>query len=123
MNVLEWIKSCTRYTYENDDVFLRILSERGLDATDSIANATTEQKELMQADLIFTSIFLSPSSTSSISISHNGFSKQVGAETDLYQGKKIEFARYIYKKYNDPNYDIMSSSQRPIKFIQITDKI
>ena len=46
----------------------------------------------MTADIIFTAVLLSPSSTASQSASHNNFQRTVGSETDIYQSNKISYA-------------------------------
>jgi dissimilatory sulfite reductase (desulfoviridin) alpha/beta subunit len=75
----------------------------------------------MTADIIFTAILLSPSNTSSLQQSHNGFQKTVGSEQDFYQDEKIKYAIKIYNKYDDERAEILENSRRKIKFIPIED--
>ena len=84
-------------------------------------NITKRQRELMTADLIFTAILLSPSNTSSLSQSHNGYQKTVGAEQDFYQDDKIKYAIRIYNIYGDERAEILESVKRKIRFIPIED--
>jgi hypothetical protein len=66
---------------------------------------------------------LSPSSVSSHSEQHNGFQRTVGAETDNSQRQKITYAKLVYKKYNDPRFDILTETNRQIRIIPITDTL
>jgi len=124
MTILEWMKASTRYGIE-DITFKKIAFDREItDADlDDASTLTVQQKELLQADIIFTAILLSPSNTSSISASHNGYQKTVGAEYDTYRNEKLAFAMYIYKKYNDPKYDLINTAGQKIKLIPIEDVI
>ena len=80
-----------------------------------------KQKDLMTADIIFTAVLLSPSSTPSLQQSHNGYQKTVGSETDYYQDEKIKYAIQIYNKYDDEKAGILESVRRKIKFLPIED--
>lgn len=120
MTILEWLKASTRYTFE-ETTFQKIALDREINDADDATTLTIRDKELLQADIIFTAVMFSPSSTSSQSASHNGFSKSIGSETDLYQGKKISYALSVYKKYEDPNYDILNDSRPTIKLLTIED--
>ena len=68
-------------------------------------------------------VLLSPSSTASQSASHNNFQRTVGSETDIYQSNKISYALGIYKRYNDPNYEVLISARPKIKLLKIIDVI
>lgn len=124
MTVLEWLKARTRYSF-NDDTLTTIALDRGCDPSDDFygGTVTDKQKELMKADIIFTAVLLSPSNTSSLSQSHNGFQKTIGQEQDFYQDKKIAYAIQIYKKYDDENAAILESTKKKIKQIPIVDVI
>lgn len=124
MTVLEWLAASCRYSFESD-IFVRIAEDRGIeepDVTES-KDLTAEQKELMTADIIFTAMMLSPSSTSSKSVSHNNFQKTIGSETDIYQNDKISFALAIYKRYDDPKYEALAAMKPKIKLLKIVDVI
>mgnify|MGYP006892946602 FL=1 len=103
---------------------MRIALDRGITAVNEDAmTLTQEQKDLMTADIIFTAVLLSPSSTASQSASHNNFQRTVGSETDIYQSNKISYALGIYKRYNDPNYEVLISARPKIKLLKIIDVI
>ena len=119
MTILEWLSSSCRYSFE-ENTFMRIALDRGItDVNEDAMTLTQEQKDLMTADIIFTAVLLSPSSTASQSASHNNFQRTVGSETDIYQSNKISYALGIYKRYNDPNYEVLISARPKIKLLKI----
>lgn len=122
MTVLEWLSSKTRYTFD-ENTFKSIILDRGCDPTeDAYDNSVTQkQKDLMIADTIFEAVMLSPSSTPSLSQSHNGYQKTIGSETDVFQSRKIDYALAIYKKYNDEKYEILNGTIDRIKVVAIED--
>ena len=123
MTVLEWLKAATRYTFE-DITFEKIALDRGCEPTDSVydeESVTLKQRELMTADIIFTAVLLSPSSTPSLQQSHNGYQKTIGSETDYYQDDKIKYAIEIYNKYDDDKADILGSVKKKIRTLSIVD--
>ena len=122
MTVLEWLSSKTRYTFD-DDTFKSIALDRGCDPDEDAygGNVTQQQKDLMIADTIFEAVMLSPSSTPSLSQSHNGYQKTIGSETDVFQSKKIDYALAIYKKYGDEKYEILNGTIDRIKIVAIED--
>lgn len=126
MTVLEWLVASTRYTFD-EQTFVKIALDRGCNPSDDVygANVTKEQRELMTADIIFTAVLLSPSSTPSLQQSHNGYQKTIGSETDYYQDDKIQYAIRIYNTYNDDRAETLESlaNKRKIKFIPIVDVI
>lgn len=123
MTILEWLSSSCRYSFE-ENTFMRIALDRGItDVNEDAMTLTQEQKDLMTADIIFTAVLLSPSSTASQSASHNNFQRTVGSETDIYQSNKISYALGIYKRYNDPNYEALISARPKIKLLKIIDVI
>ena len=123
MTVLEWLKASTTYTRFNEDNFVKIALDRECDPEDEVygENVTKRQRELMTADVIFAAVLLFPSNTSSLSQSHNGYQKTIGAEQDFYQDEKIKYAIRIYNIYGDERAEILESVKRKIKFIPIKD--
>ena len=87
MTVLEWLKASTTYTRFDEQNFVKIALDRECNPDDDVygENVTKRQRELMTADIIFTAVLLSPSNTSSLSQSHNGYQKTIGQEQDFYQ--------------------------------------
>lgn len=122
MTVLEWLKKKTRYSFTEGN-FEVIALDRGVQPMDDVygANVTKRIRDLMEADIIFTAVLLSPSNTASLSQSHNGYQKTIGQEQDFYQNDKIKYAIGIYQKYEDNKADILMNMQKKIRFIPIED--
>lgn len=120
MNALDWLKASTRYTFD-DATFNKILTDRGISPDTDIISVGQEEKDLMMADIIFTATFLSPSSTSSLQQSHNGYQKSIGSESDYRFGDKLAYALLIYKRYGDAKAEIIEQTKKKIRFIPIVD--
>ena len=122
MTVLEWLGKKTRYSFDEGN-FEVIARDRGVDPEDDVYGDKVDQRlrELMEADIIFTAVLLSPSNTASLSQSHNGYQKTIGQEQDFYQNDKIKYTIGIYQKYGDSKADILMNMQKKIRFIAIED--
>lgn len=122
MTVLEWLEKKTRYSFTEGN-FEVIARDRGLEPTDDVYGEKVDKRlrELMEADIIFTAVLLSPSNTASLSQSHNGYQKTIGQEQDFYQNDKIKYAIGIYQKYDDDKADILMNMQKKIRFVPIED--
>ena len=124
MTVLEWLKASTTYSRFDEQNFIKIALDRGCDPDDDVYDesvVTKRQRELMTADIIFAAVLLSPSNTSSLQQSHNGYQKTIGSEQDFYQDEKIKYAIRMYKLYDDDKAEILEGIQKKIKFIPIED--
>lgn len=123
MTVLEWLKASTTYTRFDEQNFVKIALDRDCNPDDDAYgdNVTKRQRELMTADIIFTAVLLSPSNTSSLQQSHNGYQKTVGSEQDFYQDEKIKYAIRIYNLYDDERAEILDNVRKKIRFIPIED--
>lgn len=124
MTVLEWLKASTTYSRFDEQNFIKIALDRGCNPDDDVYDesvVTKRQRELMTADIIFAAVLLSPSNTSSLQQSHNGYQKTVGSEQDFYQDEKIKYAIRMYKLYDDDKAEILEGIQKKIRFIPIED--
>lgn len=123
MTVLEWLQASTTYSRFDEQNFVKIALDRGCNPDDDAygENVTLRQRELMTADIIFAAVLLSPSNTSSLQQSHNGYQKTIGSEQDFYQDDKIKYAIRIYNKYDDERADLLEGVRKKIKFIPIED--
>jgi len=121
MTILEWLKASSRYTFE-DTIFQKIALDREIGVDENATTLTVEQKELLTADIIFTAIMLSPSSTALQLKSHGGFQVQVGSESFSNEKRisDMNFMKSVYKKYNDPKFDLFNTTQ-PIQILPIED--
>lgn len=100
--------------------------DRGCNPNDDVYDTTAvtqRQKDLMDADIIYIAVLHSPSNTSSLSQSHNGYQKTIGQEQDFYQDEKIKYAIRIYKKYGDDKGLELEgvAADRQIKVIPVVD--
>lgn len=124
MTVLDWLKASTMYSSFEDIHLIKIAMDRGVDPQADVYDETQvsiEQRDLMDADLIYTAVLKRPSNTASLSQSHNGYQKTIGSEQDFYQDEKIKYAIRVYEKYDDEKAGILESMKRKIKFIPIVD--
>jgi hypothetical protein len=124
MTVLEWLKASTTYSRFDEQNFIKIALDRGCNPDDDVYDesvVTKRQRELMTADIIFAAVLLSPSNTSSLQQSHNGYQKTIGSEQDFYQDEKIKYAIRMYKLYDDDKAEILEGIQKKIRFIPIKD--
>lgn len=124
MTVLEWLQASTTYTRFDDNNLIKIALDRGVDPEDDAydeTKVTKRLKELMTADIIFAAVLLSPSNTSSLQQSHNGYQKTIGSEQDFYQDDKIKYAIGIYNIYGDERADVLENMQKKIRFVPIED--
>ena len=115
MTVLEWLKSTSLFSCFSDESFVKIALDRHIypesDAYDDTV-VTQRDRDLMTADIIFTTVFLRPSNTASLQQSHNGYQQSIGSEYDYSQKDKIKFAIGIYKKYNDDKALILEEFEK-----------
>lgn len=122
MTVLEWLQKKTRYSFSEGNLEV-IALDRGISPQEDVYSANVDKRlrDLMEADIIFTAVLLSPSNTASLSQSHNGYQKTVGQEQDFCQDEKIKYAIQIYQMYGDEKAGILENVKRKIRFIPIED--
>ena len=122
MTVLEWLRKKTRYSFSEGNLEV-IALDRGVQPDDDVYGESVDKRlrDLMEADIIFTAVLLSPSNTASLSQSHNGYQKTIGQEQDFYQDEKIKYAIRIYEMYGDEKAGILESIKRKIRFVPIED--
>lgn len=124
MTVLEWLKASTMYSSFEEQHFVKIAMDRGVDPQSDVydeAQVSKKQKDLMDADLIYMAVLKRPSDTASSSQSHNGYQKTIGSERDFNQDEKIKYAIRIYEMYEDERAGILESIKRKIRFVPIVD--
>lgn len=126
MTVLEWLDASNMYSSFEKKHYVKIAKDRGVDPDADVYDDTQvsqKQRDLMDADIIWTAVLKRPSNTASLSQSHNGYQKTVGSEQDFYQDDKIQYAIGIYKRYEDPKGEDLEqlSEARKIKLIPIVD--
>ena len=122
MTGLEWLKASTRFTLE-DMSFEKIARDRHCDPTANAYSVAQNVRDLMTADIIFLAVTMSPSSTSSLSQSHNGYQKTIGSEQNFYKSESVKYAMYIYSSNGEGGKAQMlaESQKKPIKLLPIED--
>lgn len=126
MTVLDWLDASNMYSSFEKKHYIKIALDRGVDPEADVYDdeqVSKKQRDLMDADIIWTAVLKRPSDTASLSQSHNGYQKTIGSEKDFYQDDKIQYAISIYKRYDDPkgaDLEKLSEAKR-IKFLGIED--
>lgn len=126
MTVLEWLKASTMYSSFEEQHFIKIALDRGVDPEADVYDETQvskRERDLMDADLIYMAVLKRPSNTASLLQSHNGYQKTIGSEQDFYQDDKIQYAIRIYKRYEDEKGEDLEAlaNKHKIKLIPIVD--
>ena len=121
LTILEYLQEKSNNLL-SDSILNVIAYERGVeDISEDISTLTTEKKELMFADILVQQY--TGANSESISKEHKGFAERT-QRIFSDSNAKLEIAKSIYKKYNDPMYETMvSGSKNIINVITITDSI
>lgn len=98
-DILEYISSLTGFTFDKS-VLKRIAMERGVLHATNIGDIDAKARDLITADLLYT-IYLSPTSTPSITKQHGAFSQTVGSQTINSKKDIYNMLVRLYKKWND----------------------
>ena len=120
MTVLDWLKSINGFNLGETSLTV-IANTRGI-STPEVAEysvLTAMQRELMSADLILNYVLFQPTTTGSISQSHNGFQQTIGSYSDASVNKRINFAKSIYRKYNDVNLAMLNDFGGGIRILTL----
>ena len=120
MTVLDWLKSINGFNLGETSLTV-IANTRGI-STPEVAEysvLTAMQRELMSADLILNYVLFQPTTTGSISQSHNGFQQTIGSYSDASVNKRINFAKSIYRKYNDDNLAMLNDFGGGIRILTL----
>ena len=104
MTIFEWLKIFGSEYGVSDDFIRNVIITRDINPDDDFTIMDTRLKLLLKADLIVNIILFTPSTTSSQSISHGGFQKTTGSQTDVWRREKMLWANRIYDKYDDDLY-------------------
>lgn len=121
LTILEYLQGKSNNTL-NDSVLNVIAFDRGVeDISEDVSTLDTKTKDLMFADMLVQQY--SGAKSVSESKEHKGFSERT-QRVFGDSGEKLEIAKSIYKKYNDPMYETMvSGSKNIINVITIKDSI
>lgn len=121
LTILEYLQGKSNNTL-NDSVLNVIAFDRGVeDISEDVSTLDTQTKDLMFADMLVQQY--SGAKSVSESKEHKGFAERT-QRVFGDSGEKLEIAKSIYKKYNDPMYETMvSGSKNIINVITIKDSI
>ena len=121
LTILEYLQGKSNNTL-NDSVLNVIAFDRGVeDISEDVSTLDAQTKDLMFADMLVQQY--SGAKSVSESKEHKGFAERT-QRVFGDSGVKLEIAKSIYKKYNDPMYETMvSGSKNIINVITITDSI
>ena len=120
MTVLDWLKSINGFNLGETSLTV-IANRRGISTPEVVEYSvlTAMQRELMSADLILNYVLFQPTTTGSISQSHNGFQQTIGSYSDASVNKRINFAKSIYRKYNDANLAMLNDFGGGIRILTL----
>lgn len=106
-SIIKYLGSLSSYMFDNS-VYERIAVERGVSDITSYDELEQKQKDLLLADLLFT-IYISPSTSSSISKSHGSFSQSIGSQSFGSKEHVYDMMIALYRKWNDEKLDVAES--------------
>ena len=104
-NIIEYLSGLTAFVFDKA-ILKRIALDRGVYNIVEYSDLTTQQKELLRADLLFVA-YMSPNVWASSTNSHGSFTQTVGSQTVYSEDKERLYNVFmgIYKKYNDEKLD------------------
>lgn len=118
-DIIEYLSGLTQFTFDKA-VLKRIALDRGVAEIDDYEDLTTEQKELLRADLLYTA-YLSPNVWASSTQSHGSYTKSIGSQT-IYSGDKERLYNLIvgiYKKYSDDKLTEIQDNEATLQWLDI----
>jgi hypothetical protein len=100
-DIIEFLSGLTGYVFDKA-VLKRIALERSVYDVKDYIELTTQDVDLLRADLLYTA-YLSPNVWASSTNQHGSFARTVGSQT-IYASEREKLYNIfynIYKKYND----------------------
>lgn len=118
-NIIDYLSSLSEYKF-SENVLRRIAMERGVMDITNYNQLEQKQKDLLLADLMFT-IYISPTSTATISKKHGSFSQSIGSQT--YTDKKglRELIVSLYSKWGDEKIESVKALDGGLSWIANED--
>lgn len=118
-DIIEYLSGLTQFTFDKA-VLKRIALDRGVAEIDDYEDLTTEQKDLLRADLLYTA-YLSPNVWASSTQSHGSYTKSIGSQT-IYSDDKERLYNLIvgiYKKYSDDKLTEIQDNEATLQWLDI----
>ena len=118
-DIIEYLSGLTQFTFDKA-VLKRIALDRGVAEIDDYEDLTTEQKELLRADLLYTA-YLSPNVWASSTQSHGSYTKSIGSQTIYSEDKERLYNLIvgIYKKYSDDKLTEIQDNEATLQWLDI----
>lgn len=104
-DIIEFLSGLTGYVFDKA-VLKRIALERRVYDIADYNQLTTQDVDLLKADLLYTA-YLSPNVWASSTTQHGSFAKTIGSQTIYVSERERLYNMFynIYKKYNDEKLD------------------
>lgn len=99
-DILQYMSGLTGFTFDKA-VLTRIALDRGVAEVTDYEDLTTQDKDLIKADLLLTA-YLSPNVWASFGQSHGSYKKDIGSQSVYNKEELLDYLRGIYEKYDDP---------------------
>ena len=117
--IIEYLSGLTQFTFDKA-VLKRIALDRGVAEIDDYEDLTTEQKDLLRADLLYTA-YLSPNVWASSTQSHGSYTKSIGSQTTYSEDKErlYNIIVGIYKKYSDDKLTEIQDNEATLQWLDI----
>lgn len=120
-DILKYMSGLTGFLLDKD-VLQSIAFARGVADVTSFSDLTTQQKDLLRADILY-SVYIGPTTTASANHSHGSYSKSNGSQNISEKDKERIFAIFtsIYRKYNDDMLELIEDSDGTVSFVPFED--
>jgi hypothetical protein len=118
-DIIEYLSGLTQFTFDKA-VLKRIALDRGVAEIGDYESLTTEQKDLLRADLLYTA-YLSPNVWASSTQSHGSYTKSIGSQTIYSEDKERLYNLIvgIYKKYSDDKLIEIQDNEATLQWLDI----
>ena len=118
-DIIEYLSGLTQFTFDKA-VLKRIALDRGVAEFEDYEDLTTEQKDLLRADLLYTA-YLSPNVWASSTQSHGSYTKIIGSQTIYSEDKERLYNLIvgIYKKYSDDKLIEIQDNEATLQWLDI----
>lgn len=106
-DIISYMSGMTGFLVDKD-VLLGIAQERGVAGVTSFDALTTQQKDLLRADILYR-VWIGPTTSASAKHSHGSYSKAYGAQNITEKDKERIYGVFmaIYGKYDDPMLEVI----------------
>lgn len=114
-NILEYISGLTGFSFDKA-VLKRIAMERNVMEVTSLNDIDQKTRDLITADLLFV-IYMSPTSTPSMTKQHGAYSFTVGSQTINSKKDIYNLLVYLYRKWDDDKLEAVEDSDGGLQWL------